>query len=449
MTALENRPRAAPVSAVTEERLRERVPWVTMPKRAAGVVGHQVGAAARRVGTALPAPLRVVDRPRTQPLRSGSLSMYRFWRAPFGTAEKPRALDDIPWDYVEEHRDRIPFLGLREHWYPALESSELRHNVAKAVVLAGDAIVFFRDAAGAARALENRCPHRGTLLSLGQVGVFEPGTLTCRYHGMTFDGGGACVAFLADGPESPACGKVTARSYPVQELRGVVWIYMGSKEPKSVAEAVPHAASVLAQDHLVIRRFDFPFNYLNQLDNAIDLAHLGCLHRSCLMFADQKGYGAIGFEDVVGGVRAYFADPDEHPGRLNLDEITCYLPGFVYHGRGPLVVTEGETWFWFVPRDIGSFQGWLMIGSPKGGVRSAIARTAIRSLFGPLTRRIPGASCIYGGDGPIQLAQGRIARWDRDHLSRPDRAIVRMRRLLQEAHVQELADRAAVTTTER
>jgi len=443
VTALKSNEQAvpAPAAVMTEERLRERVPWVTMRRRALDVTRHQLASAVRRVGDRLPAPVRVVDTPRTQPLRSASLAMYRFWKSPFGSAEKPHSLNDNPWDYVDAHRATIPFLGLREYWYPALESKDLRNNETKPVLLAGDQLVFFRDATGAARALENRCPHRGPLLSLGQVGVIEPGTITCRYHGMTFDGSGACVAFLTDGPDSPACGRVTARSYPVQELRGVIWVYMGSQSPRPVEEAVPHAATMLAQPHVVVQRFDFPFSYLNQLDNAIDLAHLSCLHRSCALFGDQKGYGSIGCEDLDGGVRAFYTTPGEHPGPLNLDHIALYLPGFVYHGRGKFVFSDGETWFWFVPKDIGSFEAWLMIGSSDGGVRWAVLRAAVRSLFGPLTRYIPGASCIFGGDGPIQLAQGRIARWDLDHLSRTDRAVVRMRRLFQNAHIDEQAQR--------
>jgi phenylpropionate dioxygenase-like ring-hydroxylating dioxygenase large terminal subunit len=40
------------------------------------------------------------------------------------------------------------------------------------VTLAGDNLVFFRDGDGVARALENCCPHRSALLSLGNWGCF-------------------------------------------------------------------------------------------------------------------------------------------------------------------------------------------------------------------------------------------------------------------------------------
>ena len=201
-------------------------------------------------------------------------------------------------------------MGLREYWYPALQTRQLKNNSVVPVTLAGDNLVFFRDGDGVARALENRCPHRSALLSLGQVGVFRPGTLTCRYHGMTFDGAGTCVAYLTE-PNSPACGRIRARAYPVQEIGGIVWVYMGDNTPDPVEQAVPHAAAVLRQKNLVVFRAVLPYNYLNQSDAAADMAHFGVLHRNCLVLADQKGWGGIDGKTLPGGgLQAYFTEPE-------------------------------------------------------------------------------------------------------------------------------------------
>jgi phenylpropionate dioxygenase-like ring-hydroxylating dioxygenase large terminal subunit len=323
-----------------------------------------------------------------------------------------------------------------------LQTPDLRNNSITPVTVAGDNLVLFRDAAGRARALENRCPHRGALLSLGQASVVTPGTLTCRYHGMTFDGDGNCTAYVTDGPDSPACGKIRARAYPVQESAGIIWAYMGAKTPRPVQEAVPHARTVLTQPHLMIFRFVFPFSYLNQIDNATDLAHVAVLHRNCILFSDQKSWGSIEARDLPGeGVHAYFAEPGGHPGPRNNDKITFYLPGFVYHAPGELGFTGSAAYFWFVPRDIGSFEGWLILGAPRGR-RNAAVRALMRHSFGtPLMRNVLGADCIYGGDGPMQLGQGRIVRWDTERLTRTDRGVSKTRRLLQQAHIRELAER--------
>jgi len=429
---------------VSEAELAAVFPPVRMLARARTVLGYQLGAAARRAVGLLPGLRERLDVPRRQPLRSSSLAMYRFWKLPYGAAEKPHSLADVPWEYVRANWDKIPFLGLREYWYPALQTRQLKNNSVVPVTLAGDNLVFFRDGDGVARALENRCPHRSALLSLGQVGVFRPGTLTCRYHGMTFDGAGTCVAYLTE-PNSPACGRIRARAYPVQEMGGIVWVYMGDNTPDPVEQAVPHAAAVLSQKHLVVFRAVLPYNYLNQSDAAADLAHFGVLHRNCLPLADSKGWGDIDGKTLPGGgLQAYFTEPNRHPGPLHVDKLTYYLPGLIYIGPGEGYDSFTEHYyFWAVPRDIGSFEAWIVFSGPSGRVSGGVVRTLIRAFIStPLSRNIPGADCVYGGDGPMQMGQGRVVRWDTDQLTRIDRAVSKTRLLLQQAHARELADRA-------
>ena len=200
------------------------------------------------------------EKPQLTILSSESDFMARWYKQDFGTPDKPDSIKEMPWDYIAAYQEEIPFFGLREYWYPALESHELKHNEHKSVRLLGDNIVLFRDKDGGPAALENRCPHRSALLSLGQVNVWEVGTITCRYHGMTFDKHGDCVAFLADGPDSPACSKVKARAYPAEEVGGIIWLYMGVKEPKPFLDSMPHAREVMSDGVLVRNRMTVPYS---------------------------------------------------------------------------------------------------------------------------------------------------------------------------------------------
>ena len=103
-------------------------------------------------------------------------------------------------------------LGFEDYWYPVLKSAELKEK-AVPVVLFGQKIMFYRDR-GKAYALQDRCPHRGIKLSIGKQEF--PGTFSCRYHGWTFDlKTGNLVAALTDGPDSPMCGQVAVRTFPV------------------------------------------------------------------------------------------------------------------------------------------------------------------------------------------------------------------------------------------
>ena len=49
------------------------------------------------------------------------------------------------------------------------------------------------------------------------------GIVTCTYHGLGFDGAGACVA----NPHGPITKALCARSFPIVEAHRAVWIWMG------------------------------------------------------------------------------------------------------------------------------------------------------------------------------------------------------------------------------
>jgi len=436
----------------TPERHAAALPSIPAPARMRQVAAQQVKEWGIGAVSRVPGFRTLVDKPRTQPMRSGSYRLNQWWRSPYGTAAKPASVGEIPWDYVEANQHKIPFTGLREYWYPAIESKKLKHNELKPVTLLGDNVVLFRDAEGRARALQNRCPHRGPLLSLGLVGVWAPGTVTCRYHGMTFDGDGECVAFLGDGPNSTSCGKVKARSYPTEEHRGIVLVYMGDLEPAPFLDTLPHAHDVFAQKNLLVQPLDFPYSHLNMLDNAVDMAHVGCLHRTCPLFNGQKPGGRFEHEEIFDGrgLHVWFSEPGEHPGMFNIDQIEWLLPSMVYHAPGDLAGPFDSGYFWFVPRDVGSFTGWLIMGKSDfgGPTRNRVRDGAIKMMMGRFFGRVhswPGSvtSCIYGGDAVLQAAQGRVVRWDQERLARVDRPVVKIRRMLQEAHQKEVADRQA------
>ncbi len=82
-------------------------------------------------------------------------------------------------------RDRIPELGLTEYWYPAIASRKVLSRKAVRRTILGRELVFFRGSRGDVVALSNWCPHRNASLAQGKC-MFA-GTITCPYHGLTFD----------------------------------------------------------------------------------------------------------------------------------------------------------------------------------------------------------------------------------------------------------------------
>ena len=99
-----------------------------------------------------------------------------------------------------DFRKQIPAEGLREYWYPAVLVKKIGRRRPVGVRLLGENLVFFRDRAGKIVALQDLCAHRGSKLSRGVCHF--PGTITCPYHGWTYDAEGKCVAALVEGPES-------------------------------------------------------------------------------------------------------------------------------------------------------------------------------------------------------------------------------------------------------
>jgi phenylpropionate dioxygenase-like ring-hydroxylating dioxygenase large terminal subunit len=178
-------------------------------------------------------------------------------------------------------RYRQAVLGIRNYWYAAALSREVRDRPYK-VRLLGEDIVLQRSG-GTLHGLRDRCAHRGIPLSLGSSEY--PGTISCRYHGFTYElSSGELVGVLSDRPDSRICGKpnVRVKTYPVEERAGIVWVYVGDEPPPPVEADIP--PELLADDALVIarRRSQLGGNWRLAAEAGIDEGHARFLHRTSL-----------------------------------------------------------------------------------------------------------------------------------------------------------------------
>jgi vanillate O-demethylase monooxygenase subunit len=168
---------------------------------------------------------------------------------------------------------------LRNSWYVAATTDELGGGPFARTFLE-EPVVLFRDASGRAFALEDRCCHRGAPLSLGWVSGDH---LTCGYHGLVFDGHGACVDIPAHHGRIPDRARV--RAYPVIEKNGFVWIWMG--EPAKASEdTIPDLPHHTAKDDLHPRYahgvLHVKADYTLFLENLMDLTHLAYIHKNTI-----------------------------------------------------------------------------------------------------------------------------------------------------------------------
>ena len=220
-----------------------------------------------------------------------------------GQLEHDASLGGVP-DLTGDIRHLIPKYGLRNYWYPAISEHKVPKRRPVQVRMLGEELVFFRNKAGEAVALQDVCPHRGARLSEGHS--HWKGLLSCPYHGWTFDEEGKNVMVLSEGPESKICGKSGTEAYvfPTRTLKGVVFAWIGDTKPAPIEEDVPpeffdDGAYVMWNDHV-----HWPTNWLVALENSMD-SHVSYLHRDnigALLGSENSGArGAQGYRPVFTG----------------------------------------------------------------------------------------------------------------------------------------------------
>jgi renierapurpurin 18,18'-hydroxylase len=171
-------------------------------------------------------------------------------------------------------RNSVREVGINaNYWYPVGWAHELKPGEVTPVVIWQQAIAVYRSTNGQLHALEDACPHRGVALHKGKV---QGDYLACRYHGWQFDGEGRCAAipYLPTGQKFP-CAK--ARSYPIQEKYGLIWVFPGNPDLASVCHP-PHVEEYGQPGWLNIplaAHFQAHFSICNE--NAMDVFH-GFLH---------------------------------------------------------------------------------------------------------------------------------------------------------------------------
>ena len=165
---------------------------------------------------------------------------------------------------------------IRRYWMPALLSSELPEPDCPPVrvKLLGEELVAFRDTQNRVGLLSEFCPHRLTSMFFGRN---EEGGLRCVYHGWKFDVSGNCMDMMNEPPHSDYPSKIKITSYPVVEMGGVIWAYLGPVEkqppyPKFEWTQVP-------ESHRLVPKVWQACNWLQALEGGIDTAHAPILHR--------------------------------------------------------------------------------------------------------------------------------------------------------------------------
>ena len=161
---------------------------------------------------------------------------------------------------------------LRNCWYVAGWSRDLVASL-RSVTMLGERIVLYRTAGGGIAALEDACPHRKLPLSMGTL---KDDRIVCGYHGLTFDGTGACVAAPTQ-TRIPTGANV--RRYPAAERYGFVWLWMGdaTKADPALILDIPNYDDP-SWGRTAGGDMTIACNYLYVVDNLLDPSHVAWVH---------------------------------------------------------------------------------------------------------------------------------------------------------------------------
>ena len=116
---------------------------------------------------------------------------------------------------------------LRRYWHPIAAAAQMDERPTLAVKLLGEEMVLYRDRSGTLGLIDRLCPHRRVDLSYG---IPEEHGLRCMYHGWMFDETGQCIEQPFEEtvhPDGRFKEKVKTTAYPVEELGGLIFAYMG------------------------------------------------------------------------------------------------------------------------------------------------------------------------------------------------------------------------------
>jgi phenylpropionate dioxygenase-like ring-hydroxylating dioxygenase large terminal subunit len=204
-----------------------------------------------------------------------------------------------------------------------------------------------------------------------EYGEIEDRGLRCPYHGWLFDIKGRCLEMPAEPKESKFCDKVKHLSYPVRELGGLIFAYLGPKRdnPPPLPRYAPLLDRGGQRQIEPVRRANY--NWFNFLENSADPAHVCILHRHAGYgqqtwgdhFFSYKDMPHFEFVETDYGMKVVMTKPGPKPGTEYIDEMSLALPSIVQVGDTEFVhakldagvlISEGshcEHWMFVTPND--------------------------------------------------------------------------------------------------
>lgn len=316
---------------------------------------------------------------------------------------------------------------LRRYWWPIAGLSHLENERLMPVRLMGENLVLFLDASGQAGLISRRCPHRGADMLNG---ITEQGGLRCAYHGWMFDRMGSRVDAPYEETLRPGfCARhhLSISAYPVRQLGGMIWAYLG---PAPAPELPEWEFFSWENGFRQIVTADVPCNWLQCQENSIDPVHFEWLHsnfslrRNGTLHRYSPKHIRLGFDEFEYGFiyrrlreSTSESDPLWQVGRV------CLWPNAVFTGnhveyRVPVDDEHTLSIAWHFSR------------VPKE--REPYNQKSIPTWHGPVVDEHgrPIVTHINNQDFAAWIGQGPIVDRSLENLGASDEGIIRLRKRL-------------------
>ncbi|HEY7320720.1 MAG TPA: Rieske 2Fe-2S domain-containing protein [Candidatus Binatia bacterium] len=344
----------------------------------------------------------------------------------------------------------------RRYWVVVGTAQEL-HDIPQAIKVLGEDLVLFRDQFGNVGLLGEHCPHRGASLEYGDI---EDGGLRCPYHGWLFNVEGQCLEMPAEPRDSKFCQKVKHLSYPVRELGGLIFAYMGpdKDDPPPLPNYAPLVERPGQWQIEPVRRADY--NWFNFFENSADPAHICILHRHAGYGQQSWGNQFFSYTEMPHceyvemeyGMKVVMTKPGPELGTEFVDEMSLALPSIVQVGDTEFVhakadaaalMKEGsrcEHWMFVTPNDDDHFM--LFTADNYRGpeenffekLKELRAKETPVEEMKPYDKRkfMPFKGNIRKEDLVTQGTQGLLGERD-EQLGVSDRGVIKFRKIVLEA----------------
>ena len=335
---------------------------------------------------------------------------------------------------------------MRRYWQPIGAAVELETAWTKRVRLLGEDLVLFRDRTGKRGLIAEQCPHRRASFAQG---IPTENGIRCPYHGWEFSHEGKCLNQPNEPDNCAFRDKVTTPAYPVEELGGLLFAYLGPLP----APFLPRFDGFVAEGTIrMMGRALLPVNWLQIMENSLDPIHTEWLHGHQYEFQkEQEGVKVaistrhlkIDFKEFAYGItkhrllEGHAEDGDDwrigHP---------IVFPNMLAVGNGD----EKSRYYSFQIRvpvdDDHTMHLWYNAYVPPKGATIPAHLTAKLHTYTVPFKDAHGEFIMDNIDGQDMMAwisQGPIADRTRENLGSSDKGVAMYRRVLRR-ELQKIAD---------